>query len=46
MTETAIQVIGLLGMAVVAFVFAGGMLPLMLLIVAASCDLFDRVTHE
>ena len=46
MTETAIQAIGLIGMAAVAFVFAGGMLPLMLLIVAASCDLPDRVTHE
>ncbi len=46
MTEIAIQVIGLIGMAVVAFVFAGGMLPLMLLIVAASCDLFDMVAHD
>ena len=45
MTETAIQAIGLIGMTVVAFVFAGGMMPLMLLTVAASCNLFDRVTH-
>lgn len=46
MTETAIQVIGLLGMAVVAFVFAGGLLPLMILLVSASCEVFDRTSCD
>ncbi len=46
MTETAIQVIGLLGMAVVAFVFAGGMLPLIILLVSSSCEASDRASRD